>query len=159
RLAVERRIVVRARGDLGGCEMLADPVTLRRADDVDVVDVTRLVLGQVAYLAEPELRVARRGLAPQPVPLLDVRQKQPRRSGLELVEPRVVADELEVLLRLRAVEPQEPDPLRQLLVAGRDEPRVAEREQVLGREEAVGRDDAGLPDALRAERLRGVLDD
>jgi hypothetical protein len=46
-----------------------------------------------------------------------VRQEEPQRRGLELVEARVVADELEVLLRLRAVEAQEPDALRELVVA------------------------------------------
>jgi len=84
RLAMERCLVVRARRDLGGREVLADPVSLGRADDVDVVDVARLVRGQLAHLAEAELRVPRCSLAPEPVPLVDVRQEEAQRSGLQL---------------------------------------------------------------------------
>ena len=51
------------------------------------------------------------------------------------------------------------DPVGQLLVGGRDQAAVAEREQVLGREEAEGRERADLGDALGAVGLRGVLDD
>ena len=42
--------------------------------------------------------------------------------GLQLVEPRVVADQLERLLVTRAVEAQHPHPLGDLVVAGRDAP-------------------------------------
>ncbi len=65
----------------------------------------------------PSSRVARRRLAPQPVPLLELWQEEAERSRLELVEPRVVADELECLLRLRAVEAEQPDPLGEVGVA------------------------------------------
>src|SRR5215204_5236078 len=139
--------------------MLANAVALGRADDEDVVDVPRLVLGQLADLAEPKLPIAGGRLAAEPVPLVQMRQEEPEHRGLELVEPRVVTDELELLLRLRAVEAKKPDPLGQLPVAGRDEPAVTEREQVLRREEAVRRGDAGLADARGAERLSGVLED
>ena len=50
--------------------MLANTVALRRADDEDVVDVPRLVLGQLADLTEPEFPVARGRLAAEPVSLL-----------------------------------------------------------------------------------------
>ena len=46
---------------------------------------------------------------------------------------------------------------RELRVVDGDEAAVAEREEVLGREEAEGRGDARR-DARCAERLRGVLD-
>jgi hypothetical protein len=45
------------------------------------------------------------------------------------------------------------------LVGRGDQAAVAEGEQVLGREEAEGRGDAGRRHSLRTERLRGVLDD
>ena len=63
-----------------------------------------------------------------------------------------------VLLVARAVEAQHPDALGHLVVPAGDEPAVAEREQVLGREEAERRADAGARDAGGAERLRRVLD-
>ena len=74
------------------------------------------------------------------------------------VEPRVRPDQLEGLLVARAVEAEHPEPLRDLVVPARDEPAVTEREEVLGREEAERRADAGARDAGCAERLRGVLD-
>ena len=56
------------------------------------------------------------------------------------------------------MEAEHPDPVGELGVVDRDEAAVAEREQVLGREEAEGRGDA-RGDAGRPERLRRVLDD
>ena len=52
-----------------------------------------LVGGQLAQVAEAELGVARRRLAPQPVPLVELREEEPQHRRLELVEPRVVADD------------------------------------------------------------------
>ena len=62
-----------------------------------------------------------------------MRQEDPQRGGLDLVEARVVADEVEVLLVARAVEAEHPDPVAELLVGDRDEPAVAEPEEVLRR--------------------------
>ena len=56
------------------------------------------------------------------------------------------------------MEAQHADALGDLRVAARDEPAVAEREQVLGRVEAERRGDAVPGDVGRAERLRRVLD-
>ena len=79
--------------------------------------------------------------------------------GLDLVEARVVADELEVdLVALEPWKREQPHALGELLVVGRDEAAVAEREEVLRRIEAERRGDAGARDRRRAERLRGVLD-
>ena len=123
-----------------------------------MVDVARLVGGQLDELAEPELGVARGRLAPCGVPAGEVRQEDAEHRGLDGVEPRVRPDELEGLLVARAVEAQHPHALGDLVVEARHEPAVAEREEVLRREEAERRADAGLRDALGAERLRGVLD-
>ena len=117
--------------------MIRDPGSLRRAHDEHVVDVAGLVGGQLADLTEPELGVTGNRLTARTVPLLEVREEDAQKRSLELVEPRVVADELEVLLVAGAVEAEEPHALRELVVVGRDETAVPEREQVLGREEAV----------------------
>ena len=73
------------------------------------------------------------------------------RSGLERVQPRVRPDQLERLLVPRSVEAQHPDPLRDPGVRRGNEAAVAEREQVLGREETEGGRDAGGRDTRRAE--------
>ena len=56
------------------------------------------------------------------------------------------------------MEPEQPYTVRQLLVGGRDEAAVAERKQVLRREEAEGRGNAGRRDSTCAESLRRVFD-
>src|SRR5579862_1432049 len=140
RLEMERRRVVRRRRDprLGECR--ANPVPLRRAADEEVVDVAGLVLRNVDELAEAELGVARRGGAAALVPAVELREEDAQERRLELVETRVVADEIEVDLVARAVEGEEPDALRELLVVRRDQTAVAETEEVLRRVEAEGRD-------------------
>ena len=57
------------------------------------------------------------------------------------------------------MEAQERDPVRELLVVRGHQAAVAESEDVLGREEAEGRDDAGAGSPCCAEGLRRVLDD
>ena len=126
-----------------------------------MVDVAGLVLRQLAGLAEPELRVAGGGLAPRGVPAVELGRKSAKRRRLELVEARVVADELELLLVARAVEAEQPDAVGERGVVGRDEAAVAEAEEVLRREEAERARDAERADRDRrggAEGLRGVLD-
>ena len=71
-----------------------------------MVDVAGLVGGQLAELAEAELLVARGRLAARGVPAVDLAEEEAQHGGLQLVEPRVVADRLEVLLVARAVEAQ-----------------------------------------------------
>src|SRR6266545_1113485 len=95
---MERRVVIRLRGDARRGQVLRDPVALRRADDVDVVDVTRIVLGQVTDLAQAERGISGGRLAPRAIPFLEMREEDAKERSLELVEPRVVADELELLL-------------------------------------------------------------
>ena len=80
------------------------------------------------------------------------------RGGLDRIEPRVRPDELECLLVARAVEPELADRVGDARVRAGDEPAVTEREEVLRREEAEGRADAGRRDPRRSERLGGVLE-
>ena len=129
----------------------ADRVALGRAADEEVVDVARLVLRDLHELAEAELGVAGRRSAARLVPARELRQEDAQERGLQLVEARVVADELEVRLVAGAVEGKKLDAVGELLVVGRDEPAVAEAEEVLGRIEAEGRDRA-VPGDLRASR-------
>ena len=63
-----------------------------RPDDVHVVDVPGLVDRQLDDVAEAELRVARRRLAPRPVPAGEVREEDAQRRRLDRVEPRVRTD-------------------------------------------------------------------
>ena len=120
--------------------------------------MTRLVLRQLDEIAEAELGVPRGGFAAAAVPLVELRQEEAQERRLQLVEPRVVADEVEVGLVARAVEREHAHAFGERLVARRDEAAVAEAEEVLRREEAVRRDEALLRHARRAERLRRVLD-
>jgi hypothetical protein len=133
-----------------------------RPDDVHVVHVARFVLGQLTELVETELPIVGRGFPPEQVPAVELRQKDAESSRLDLVQPRVVADELEPLLVPGTVEAQHPDRLGERLVACRDEASVADAEQVLRREEAECAGDADRPGPAalhgRTECLRGVLD-
>ena len=126
------------------------------ANAVHVVDVAGLVVRRLDETRE-QLGVARGGLAALRVPRFDVAQEDPQERRLERVEARVVADVLELLLRPRAVEAQHPQPLGERSVVDGDQPAVAKREQVLGREEAERRRDARRDPAC-AERLGGVFD-
>ena len=120
--------------------------------------MARLVLRDLDELAEPELGVAGGRGAARLVPAGELRQEDAQERGLQLVEARVVADELEVGLVLRAVEGEQLDAVGELLVVRRDEAAVAEAEEVLRGIEAEGRDRAVLRDLRGAERLRRVLE-
>ena len=74
----------------------ADPVTLERTADEQVVDVTGLVLGKLAGRAEPELGVPTGRLTPRGNPAVELREEDAQHGRLDLVEARVVADQLEV---------------------------------------------------------------
>ena len=158
RLEMQRRDVVRRRADACLDESRANPVARGRAADEEVVDVAVLVERQIDELAEAELGVPRGSLAATAVPLVEMRQEEAEERRLQLVEPRVVADEVEVDLVARAVEGEDAQSLGELFVVRHDEPAVAEAEEVLRREEAVRREDTVLRDTRRAERLRRVLD-
>ena len=79
-------------------------------------------------------------------------------GGLNGIESGVRSDELERLLVARAVEAEHPHALCVVVVQACDESAVTERKEVLRREEAEGRADTRLSDALGAERLGCVLD-
>ena len=104
-----------------------------------------------------QLGVPRSGFAAGRIPVVDVTEEDAEECGLHRVEARVVADVHELLLRARPVEPEHAQTVREVGVVDGDEPAVAEREQVLGREEAEGGCDA-RGDPAGAERLRGILD-
>jgi hypothetical protein len=159
RLEMERRHVVRGTRDLRAPQGLGDLGPARRADDVQVVDVTRLVGRELDVLAETELRHTWLRLRVGRVPSGETRQEDAEHRGLYGVETGVRADELEGPLVAGAVEAEHPHTVRDVVVRARHEPAVAEREEVLRREEAEGRADPGLRDSVGAERLRGVLDE
>jgi hypothetical protein len=117
-----------------------------------------LVLRQIAGVAEAELGVARGRLAPLRDPRVELGQEDPQDGGLQLVEARVVAEQLEVDLVAGAVEAEHAHALRELRIVRGDETPVAEREQVLRRVEAERRRNAGAGNLRRAEGLRRVLD-
>src|SRR5205085_2562274 len=119
RLQVQRRRVVDARPDLGLAQGRADAVALGRTADEEVVDVAGILRGQLDQLAEAELRVPRRRLAPLAVPAVDVAEEEAQEGGLELVEARVVADQVEVGLVARAVEGQQAETVGELLARRR----------------------------------------
>ncbi len=137
---------------------LAEPVALGAAGAEEVVDVAGLVGGQLDQVAQPQLGVARRRLATQLVPAVDLVEEDAQEGRLHLVETRVVAHVLEQLLVARAVEAEHAHAGRQLLVVGGDQAAVPEAEEVLGREEAEGGSDALLPDPVASEGLGSVLD-
>src|SRR5439155_17258486 len=138
-------------------EGLRETIPFGRADAVHVVDVTRLVGRKLDELAQTEYRIPRSGLAPLLRPMLEPAQEDPQRCRLDRVEPGVVADQLEVLLRARAVEAQHPHSFAERCVVGSDQAAVTEAEEILRREEAErGRD--ARRDAGRAEGLRSVLE-
>ena len=94
--------------------------------------------------------------------LVEMMQLHPQQRRLQLVEPRIDALEKMAVLRLGTVVAQRRDALRQPRVGGHHRAAVAQRAQVLGREETEGRRIAkrtGLAAvARRAVRLRRVLD-
>ena len=162
-LQVQRRRVVRRAADAREAQRRLDALPLRAADDVHVVHVAGLVAWQLAGLTQAEARVAEGGGTARGVRVVEPLEEEPQRRGLELVEARVVAHELERLLVLRAVEAQQADPLGELGVGRRDEAAVTDAREVLRREEA---ERACKPIGSRApvaergtERLGGVLDD
>ena len=110
-------------------------------------------------LAEAELGVAGGSLATRHVPAGEVRKEDAEHRGLHGVEAGVRPHQLEGLLVARTVEAEHSHALGDAVVETRHESAVAEREEVLRREEAERRADAGLGDTLRSERLGRVLED
>ena len=137
RLQVQRVPVVHGGTDAALAKRSDQLVATRRAHDEQVVDVRRARrrVRQIDGLAESELGVAGRNLGALAVPAVDERCELEQHRGLQLVEPRVEADLLEHDLVLRAVEAQDARALLDACVGGRDQAAVAERGQVLGREE------------------------
>src|SRR5690606_9260801 len=97
-------------------------------------------------------------------PSVEIPELNAQDRGLQSVEPEIAADHGVVVLRLAAVNAQHPQLLGELGVVGDAHPPVAERAEVLAREERKAADiaeAAGAPPVRerRADRLRRVLDD
>src|SRR5207248_9163831 len=103
-----------------------------------VVDVRAVVCRQLDELAEAEVGIAGGSRGPKAVPLRKALEEEAKHGRLQLVEARVVADQLEVDLGSRAVEAKQADALAERLVRHRHQPAVAQSEEVLRREEAEG---------------------
>jgi hypothetical protein len=120
--------------------------------------------GQRGVLAQPRRLVVGGRRAAPVAPRVQVRQQHAQDRRLHRVQPRVAPDELERRLVARAVEAQHPDLLGQRAVGRRDRAGVAERAEVLRREERERRDGperagAAAVGRARAGGLRGVLHD
>ena len=145
---------------LSACEIVGDVLG---ADDVDVPGGART--GRRARerdeLPESGPLVVRRGCAPAPRPGVELGQLDAEERRLNLVQARVVADELPRLLVPGAVEAQHPRELGDLLAGSGDRAAVPETAEILGREEAERRrraERAGTPVRTgRPRRLSGVL--
>jgi hypothetical protein len=157
-LQMERGRVIDRAADLRLLQRRTDAVAFGRATDEEVIHVSGLVLGQLARLAQPQLRIPRGSLATRSNPPVELAEEDAQHRCLDLVEARVVTDHLEVDLVARAVEPQHPHALRELVVARRHEPAVPDAEEVLRRIEAERGRDTRPADVRRAECLRRVLD-
>src|SRR4051794_32908466 len=101
---MERRHVVGGVADAGVRQSGDDAIAVGRTRDEEVVDVARLVLRQVHELAEPKLRISRDSCAATFCPAVELLEEDAQERRLQLVEARVVADEVEVDLVARAVE-------------------------------------------------------
>src|SRR5205085_6835263 len=106
RLQMRGRHVVGSVPDSRRGKRLGEARPFWAPDDVHVVDVASLVLGELAELAEPELGVAGGGFPSGAVPIVELAEKEAQGGGLELIEARVRTDIGERLLVARAVEPQ-----------------------------------------------------
>ena len=96
--------------------------------------MARLVVRELGELAETELGVARGRLAARRRSSRRARQEDAQQRGLQLVEPRVVADEVEVLLVPRAVEREDLDAVGELRRRSSRRGRRRRGEEVLGRD-------------------------
>src|ERR671919_1092039 len=152
---MERGRVVRGAGDTGFLERRGDLGPARGPYGVHVVDVPGLVDWQLDHLAESELGVARGRATACLVPPAEAWEEDAEHRGLDGIQARVRAHELERLLVVRAVEAEHADALGDVIVETGHEAAVSEREEVLGREEAERRAHARLRDALGAESLPG----
>ena len=123
-------------------ELLADEIACADSDDELVPDRQRTVgsvredqSGAVRELLEVLLGLN----APAFVPLLESLELDPEQRCLNLVEPAVVTAQLAFVAPALSVVGEHAYPLHELVVVGDHDPGVAERAEVLGRVQAVGR--------------------
>src|SRR5581483_3955187 len=174
-LAVEREGVVDLRPDLLLLQVREERVAPALARDAqhelvpdrvrlaDLREVERRALAAREAARREALLVARDVLAARRRVALEPRQLDAEERRLERVDPEVAAHELVEVLRLRAVRAQDAGPLGEGVVLGREEPRVPEGSEILGREEGIAAKFAERPRGAalvaRRERLGRVLDD
>src|SRR5436190_24213197 len=82
-----------------------------------------------------ELTVDARVLPPSIGPLWEVWELHAQHRGLQRIQAEVAAYLVVVILRVRSMAPQQPQPPCERFVIGRHEAGVAERAEVLGRKE------------------------
>ena len=162
---MHRDAVVDHRADLLGIQRRLDPLSVRVARDVEVVDVRargRLV-GDLHELAQTGLAIPTGDRTALLVPRVHPRVEDTDRGGLKVVESGVVANLVKDDLVVGAVEAKAPNPLGERLIATGDKTPIADSGEVLCREEAKGRDVAERPhltvDRGGTETLGAVLDD
>ena len=168
----QRQRVVDLAADTGAPEMIHDavarPPPSRKRNDVLVVNVApaRQLARQDDALAEvgvrEELRIGR-GIAPASLgPSIEVRQLDVKDRRLQRVDPEVAADVAVVVLRPHPVDAEVDELLVHRLVLARHGAGIAERAEVLRREERKRGhrpEHAGAAAVvLRADRLRRILD-
>src|SRR5207245_6985073 len=128
-------------------EVLAQPVSAAagHADAVDVNDVAGGVRGDLRR-DDPRARealVVHAGERAAPVvPALEPPQLDPENRGLDLVEPRVVADHRVVVARRLAVLAERAELVGEAVVIRRDAPRLSIRPEVLAAIEGAAADAA-----------------
>ena len=169
-LSVQRHGIVDLRADALGGQVSAQLVALARANHVLVEDVPearhsrRHLHGWPKVSRAEQLVVMIRVGLPRARPGVEMLQLDHEHRRLQLVEPKVAADQRVVVLRLAAVHAQDAHALVQPAVVADAHAGVAECAEILRREERQAADvaDAAGPPAVRqrgADRLRGILDD
>src|SRR5512141_2841554 len=98
--------------------------------------MARLVLGKLADGSEPEPRVTNGRLSTRRNPTVELREEDAQHRRLDLVEARVVADQLEVDLVTGAVKAEHADAFREFGIIHGHEPAVPDAEEILRRIEA-----------------------
>ena len=97
-------------------------------------------------------------------PAVQVFELDAQHRRLQFIDAKVAADERVKILRLAAVHAQHAHAFGEIGIVGRAQSGVAERAEILAREERKAADVADRSDpravsVLRADRLRGILDD
>jgi hypothetical protein len=168
-LQVKWHWIVDLRRDARLLEALAHAIAVRHSNDVLIENVVPAgrAGGQRHAPDEATLReerVVTIGVRATTVgPCGQMRQLDSQDGGLQRIEAEIPADAFVKILRLRAVIPQQTEVMREVRIAGRDEPAVAECTEVLAREKREAPDRAHRSSRLtpvgRANGLGGIFHD